>query len=231
MQKGRVPGGVEGVSADSTPAGRAERRQAVSESASRPGRQLPIHRAVTGRKERTLGFPQPPYYRSGPGRPSTIPESIFSFFRGTPTHPRRRTSGTGSGSLSKPRTPSGRRSAASCARNEPARPPRRCRPHGSRRPPEDLPREPRHHQLAEVERVCPGCGQARLDIGVDRSEQLEYRPASLLVIEHFVHKYACPRCGQRQARRPSRSGPGHSLRAKAHPCRGRLCGRRSPWLW
>jgi transposase len=75
--------------------------------------------------------------------------------------------------------------------------PRRCRPHGRRRLPEDLPRERRHHQLAEAERVCPGCGQVRLDIGVDRSEQLEYHPASLLVIEHFVHKYACPCCRPR----------------------------------
>jgi len=80
-----------------------------------------------------------------------------------------------------------------------AKPKRRCRPHGRRRLPEDLPREPRHHQLAEAERVCPGCGQMRLDIGTDRSEQLEYRPASLFVVEHFVHKYACPCCSQRPA--------------------------------
>jgi transposase len=72
--------------------------------------------------------------------------------------------------------------------------PRRCRPHGRRRLPENLTREGRHHQLAEAERVCPGCGQVRLDIGVARSEQLEYRPASLVVIEHFVHKYVCPCC-------------------------------------
>jgi transposase len=39
--------------------------------------------------------------------------------------------------------------------------------------------------------LCPGCGQIRRDIGVDRSEQLEYRPASMLVVEHVVHKYAC----------------------------------------
>ena len=74
----------------------------------------------------------------------------------------------------------------------PARPKRRCRPHGRRRLPEHLRRQPCHHELTEAERLCPHCGRPRVDIGVDKSEQLEYRPASLFVIEHFVHKYACP---------------------------------------
>jgi transposase len=77
-----------------------------------------------------------------------------------------------------------------------APPPRRCRPHGRRRLPANLPRESRHHELPEAARVCLRCGQVRLDIGVDTSEQLEYRPASLVVIEHVVHKYACPCCRQ-----------------------------------
>ena len=81
----------------------------------------------------------------------------------------------------------------------PTQPPRRCRPHGRRRLPENLPRESRHHELSEAERVCPGCGQVRVDIGVDRSEQLNYRPASLFVVEHFVHKYVCPCCSRRPA--------------------------------
>src|ERR1700736_5917711 len=74
----------------------------------------------------------------------------------------------------------------------PARPKRRCRPHGRRRLPEHLRREACHHELTEAERLCPHWGCPRRDIGVDRSEQLDYRPASLFVIEHFVHKYACP---------------------------------------
>jgi hypothetical protein len=81
----------------------------------------------------------------------------------------------------------------------PAKPQRRCRPHGRRRLPENLPRESRHYKLSEAERVCQGCGQVRIDIGVDRSEQLDYRPASLFVIEHFVHKYVCPCCNRRPA--------------------------------
>src|SRR5262245_25278025 len=80
-------------------------------------------------------------------------------------------------------------------------PRRRCRPHGRRRLPDNLPREPRHHELSEAERTCPACGRMRVDIGTDRSEQLDYRPASLFVVEHFVHKYACPcySCGQSQS--------------------------------
>src|SRR5262245_27001076 len=60
---------------------------------------------------------------------------------------------------------------------EATKPPRRCRPHGRRRMPESLPREPRHHELSEAERVCQGCGRLRIGIGTDRSEQLDYRPA------------------------------------------------------
>jgi transposase len=73
----------------------------------------------------------------------------------------------------------------------PKAPKRRCRPHGRRRLPANLPRESRHHELPEAARLCPDCGQLRRDIGVDKSEQLDYKPASLFVIEHFVHKYAC----------------------------------------
>jgi transposase len=92
-------------------------------------------------------------------------------------------------------------SVATPAPAEPAaqtQPKRRCRPHGRRRLPDNLPREPKHHTLTEAARLCPDCGQVRHDIGADKSEQLDYRPASLLVIEHFVHKYACGRCSQPQ---------------------------------
>jgi transposase len=78
-----------------------------------------------------------------------------------------------------------------------SKPKRRCRPHGRRRLPENLPRESKHHELAEADRICQGCGQPRIDIGADRSEQLDYRPASLFVVEHFVHKYVCPCCSKR----------------------------------
>jgi transposase len=86
-----------------------------------------------------------------------------------------------------------------------AKPKRRCRPHGRRRLPENLPREVRHHELAQAERICPDCGQTRVDIGSDRSEQLDYKPASLFVIEHHVHKYACVCCSH--GRQPAATQP------------------------
>jgi transposase len=88
-----------------------------------------------------------------------------------------------------------------------AKPKRRCRPHGRRRLPESLPREPRHHELSAAERVCPACGQTRVDIGTDRSEQLDYRPASLFVVEHYVHKYVCPCCSKQRSQAPGQ--PAH----------------------
>jgi transposase len=72
----------------------------------------------------------------------------------------------------------------------------RCRPHGRRRLPENLPRVAQHHELTLAERICGGCGHVREEIGIDTSEQLDYKPASLFVIEHFVHKYACPCCSK-----------------------------------
>jgi transposase len=88
-----------------------------------------------------------------------------------------------------------------------AQPKRRCRPHGRRRLPDNLPREGRHHELSEAERTCPACGQVRVDIGSDRSEQLDYRPASLFVVEHFVHKYVCPCCSKQRSQAPGQ--PAH----------------------
>ena len=85
--------------------------------------------------------------------------------------------------------------------------PRRCRPHGRRRLPDNLPREVRHHELSEAERRCAGCGCQRQDIGVDKSEQLEYRPASLRVIEHVVHKYVCPCCSRRSGNEGAAAEP------------------------
>jgi transposase len=83
-----------------------------------------------------------------------------------------------------------------------AKPKRRCKPHGRRRLPDNLPRQFRHHELTEAARVCQDCGQVRIDIGADKSEQLDYRPASLFVIEHFVHKYVCPCCHRRPTSAP-----------------------------
>jgi transposase len=70
---------------------------------------------------------------------------------------------------------------------------RRHRPHGRQQLPEDLPRRHLHHELSEAERLCV-CGQPRVDIGVDTSEQLDWQPASMFVWQHLVHKYVCLTC-------------------------------------
>ena len=72
---------------------------------------------------------------------------------------------------------------------------RRCKPHGRGRLPANLPRRPLHHELSEAERICP-CGHARVDIGVDISERLDWQPASLFVWQDVTHKYVCPHCRQ-----------------------------------
>lgn len=84
----------------------------------------------------------------------------------------------------------------------PAQPPadtqaprRRARPHGRRPLPEDLPRRLVHHELTEAERRCV-CGQLRVDIGNEVSEQLDWQPATFFVWQHIRHKYACPCCSR-----------------------------------
>jgi transposase len=72
--------------------------------------------------------------------------------------------------------------------------------HGRQQLPRHLPRDRRVYELSEAERLCNGCGQARVVIGQEVSEQLDYEPASLTVIEHVRLTYACPCCEkQRQA--------------------------------
>jgi transposase len=70
----------------------------------------------------------------------------------------------------------------------------KCKPHGRRRPAENLRRETRRHELTEFERLCPGCGALRAEIGVETSSQLDYKPAEVFVIEHQRVKYACKCC-------------------------------------
>jgi transposase len=75
--------------------------------------------------------------------------------------------------------------------------------HGRQRLPKHLPRDRRVYELSEAERMCHGCGQPRVVIGQEVSEQLDYEPASLTVIEHVRLTYACPCCEkQRQAGTP-----------------------------
>jgi transposase len=84
---------------------------------------------------------------------------------------------------------------------EPA-PPSRGRPlkgHGRRALPADLPRERRVYEVPPEQRACPGCGRERTPIGEETSEQLDYRPASLFVVEHVRVKVACRHCQEHVA--------------------------------
>jgi transposase len=75
-----------------------------------------------------------------------------------------------------------------------APPARRSRGHGRRRLPEHLPRRRVEHDLSTADKVCPCCHEPRLKIGEEVSEQLDYQPASLFVVEHVRFKYVCPKC-------------------------------------
>src|SRR5437868_8545884 len=66
--------------------------------------------------------------------------------------------------------------------------------HGRKPLPKHLRREPVHYTLTEAERLCPCCGLLRQEIGTAVTEQLDYQPASLFVVEHVQHSYACAAC-------------------------------------
>jgi len=66
--------------------------------------------------------------------------------------------------------------------------------HGRKPLPASLPRKPVLHDVPPEQRVCPDCGGERTCIGQEVHEQLEYIPASLVVLEHIRPKYACQAC-------------------------------------
>jgi transposase len=58
----------------------------------------------------------------------------------------------------------------------------------------ELPREQIIHDLKDEEKTCATCGKELEKIGEDKSEQLEYIPEQLKVIEHIRPKYTCRCC-------------------------------------
>jgi transposase len=66
--------------------------------------------------------------------------------------------------------------------------------HGRKPLPASLPRKPVWHDVPPERRICPECGGERTCIGQDVREQLEFIPASLVVLEHIRPKYACRAC-------------------------------------
>ena len=73
-------------------------------------------------------------------------------------------------------------------------PKKKRRGHGRRPLPQFLPRQRVEHIINGPELNCPGCGQDRKKISEVISEQLEYVPASLFVVEHVQITYACVPC-------------------------------------
>ena len=74
--------------------------------------------------------------------------------------------------------------ASAAVEEEPeTRPRARGKGHGRQRLPEDLPRTRIEHDIPQEEKTCPN-GHARVRIGEDVSEQLDFTPASYFVIEH-----------------------------------------------
>jgi transposase len=70
----------------------------------------------------------------------------------------------------------------------------KSKPHGRQRPARNLRREEKRYELTAAERLCPDCGHEREQIGVEITEQYEYKPAEIFVIEHQQVKYACKCC-------------------------------------
>ncbi len=79
--------------------------------------------------------------------------------------------------------------------------------HGRRPLPDHLPREVVTHELSDEERACPCCGKLRHEIGSEVSEQLDYVPASLKVVQHHRKKYACAACEENVAIAPKPAQP------------------------
>jgi transposase len=62
---------------------------------------------------------------------------------------------------------------------------------------ENLPVQTYVYELTGEERVCPGCGVERREIGSEKSWQIEYIPGHFERLEHVRKKYACPHCEQK----------------------------------
>jgi transposase len=66
---------------------------------------------------------------------------------------------------------------------------------------ENLPVNTQVYELSAEERVCPGCGVERKEIGSEKSWQIEYIPGHFERLEHVRKKYACASC-EREGENP-----------------------------
>lgn len=98
-------------------------------------------------------------------------------------------------------------------------PRRKKKGHGRKPLPDHLPRKRVEYHPSESERTCGCCDAAMSVMGEETTEELEYIPASFLVIEHVRIKYACRSCqeniviGDLPARPIEKGRPGPGLLA------------------
>ena len=71
---------------------------------------------------------------------------------------------------------------------------RRKQGHGRSKFPAHLPRETVEIDLPEEERICPDCGEAMEEFGVETTERGHIIPARIVVRQYLRKKYACS-CG------------------------------------
>jgi transposase len=94
--------------------------------------------------------------------------------------------------------------------------------HGRAALPEHLERRDVVHDLTEAEKLCPCCGQPRVCIGEQTTEQLDLEPARFFVLRTVRRSYACRRCDPGAVpaeRRLQTAGP-----AQVGPLAKGLCG-------
>lgn len=79
---------------------------------------------------------------------------------------------------------------------------------GRKKLPKNLPRRRVVHELPESERLCPCCSKPMVPIREEVSEQLDYRPASLEVVEDVRVVYGCAqKCDEKLTIAPKPNQP------------------------
>lgn len=91
--------------------------------------------------------------------------------------------------------------------DEPVAPPVPRKGHGRKRPPKELPRVRMVHEVPAEALICEECGKTKPQIGEEITEQLEYTPASLFVIEHVQPIHACTCCQEHVVTAPKPAQP------------------------
>jgi transposase len=102
------------------------------------------------------------------------------------------------------------------------KPPPRRDEHGRAPLPAHLERRDVVHDLTEAEKLCPCCGQARVCVGAQTTEQLDLGPARFFVLRTARKSYACRHCDPAAVpaeRRVQTAGP-----AQVGPLARGLCG-------